>query len=205
MTNSDLGVRVDCRHPREIVAIAKSVREICGIPITAKTFDIHLLLDSLSISELGFNYHVVPDKEYQLMFDADSESFCNGHDIIIKESVLEDAGSSLIYSPVNLEGRGKSTRARFTIGHEIGHFMLHRNQLDALRRTALPPTGRHNSSEQQANLFAGSLFVSEAVLDDFYVRGELTAPNLAYRCGISFACARVTKHRYMEARKKSSN
>jgi len=60
-------------------------------------------------------------------------------------------------------------RRRFTIAHELGHFMLHRNQnktvfLDKLFRFNVPNDNQNEQFEMEANAFAAAILMPEKIL-----------------------------------------
>lgn len=62
------------------------------------------------------------------------------------------------------------TRQRFTIAHELGHWMLHKEQMKENKNLAVlyrKPLGREEDSlEQEANCFAANLLVPEDMLKE---------------------------------------
>ena len=74
--------------------------------------------------------------------------------------------------------------ARFVLGHEFGHFMLHRLQPKPRRARRYDP---EQDPEVQSNIFSGSLFISSHHLDTFS-----NAADAAVKCGMSFPAAEKT-------------
>lgn len=76
--------------------------------------------------------------------------------------VCED-GYKLIFVSSNVKNRH---RRKFIVSHEIGHFMLHRNQLYCCSNVSEGGTSRVNSSaqEQEANLFASEYLLPQSEL-----------------------------------------
>ena len=111
--------------------------EISGPPILiVEILEFHL-------TNLGVTYEYLPRQE---MGDDHGRSFPNDGRIQIREDVYERA----------CEGRG---RDRLTIAHEIGHVILHGGL--PLRRSVVSPDSirTFESSEWQANAFAGELLM----------------------------------------------
>jgi Zn-dependent peptidase ImmA (M78 family) len=79
------------------------------------------------------------------------------------------------------DGQG---RARFTVCHEFGHFLLHRAITMARSRQDHHPVYR--DSEWQADFFAGCLLMSKNHLSRFR-----DSDDAARRCGMSREAARV--------------
>jgi hypothetical protein len=92
------------------------------------------------------------------------------------------------------EAREWPGRRRFTIAHELGHWRLHRDAVEAVfcrsgsvepappsERPPLPP------SEEEANAFAAALLMPARLLQDEYVRCERDFAMLCARFGASGA------------------
>lgn len=85
-------------------------------------------------------------------------------------------------------------RQRFTMAHELGHYILHRNRLNEIGRETIlmrEPTAL-TQVEREANDFASELLVPKAVLDSQINRGmnqiedladffQVSVPALKYR------------------------
>ena len=90
---------------------------------------------------IGFDYEIVEDKELKNNY---AETDLNRDIIRVRESVYNGA----------TEG---NYRDRFTIAHEIGHAILHKNRTFLCRENEnLKP---YEDPEWQANTFAGELLV----------------------------------------------
>ncbi len=91
----------------------------------------------------------------------------------------DDGGKSGFAIYVNADHA--ETRRRFTIAHELGHFVLHRELIgdgiveDALLRAQ----GLSNRVEAQANRFAADLLMPRHLLDAAHREGIVTIPELA--------------------------
>ncbi len=123
------------------------------------------------LAELGIDHPPVP-----------VESVAHRLGLEIERAVLGDEISGVL---VVLDGRGvigvsthqAPTRQRFTIAHECGHFVLHRNRLPvfidkqflkpyfAVYRNSLSGTGE-DRMEREANSFAAALLMPAAFLQD---------------------------------------
>lgn len=117
-----------------------------------------------------YNYEIAPISEmpndYGLTFPEENK-------IIIREDVYDRA----------IDGVG---RDRFTIAHEIGHYILHRPSLIALarnhRKVKVPA---YKNPEWQANTFAGELLAPPNI-----IRG-LSEREISIQCGVSLEVARI--------------
>ncbi len=84
-------------------------------------------------------------------------------------------------------------RPRFTIAHEIGHLVLHRNQLSAFaRRSEKTPHQAYEDSEWQADTFAGAILAPLIEVRSF---GRIQDISDTY--GISYSAATI---RYKKSR-----
>ncbi|MGL5719433.1 MAG: ImmA/IrrE family metallo-endopeptidase [Alphaproteobacteria bacterium] len=76
-------------------------------------------------------------------------------------------------------------RQRFTIAHEIGHFVLHGKDSQDTAEDVLyrEPWASTDYKEQEANCFAANLIVPEHLLRKYYLKGNIE--NLAKAFGMS--------------------
>lgn len=124
-----------------------------------------------------FNYEIVPDTAIGL----DAANYNPSENTMrIRQSVYEGA----------CEGNG---RDRFTIAHEIGHYLMHRDVNLALSRlenhTQVPA---YQNSEWQANTFASALLMPP------YLIGGWNPRQIAKYCGTSLRAAEIA---YKEKKK----
>ena len=85
--------------------------------------------------------------------------------------------------------------ARWTITHEISHYILHRNQLSSLTRKTNNPHRFYEDSEWQANTLA-----CELLIPHYRLHGGMTVDEVSQRFGVTPAAATVVikqmgKHR----------
>ena len=79
------------------------------------------------------------------------------------------------------------TRRRFTIAHEIGHYVLHEHLIgdgiveDALLRAE----GLSNFVETEANKFAADILMPWHLIEDFQGRGVTSVEDLARALNVS--------------------
>ncbi len=88
-------------------------------------------------------------------------------------------------------------RRRFTIAHEIGHFLLHREKItgDGIADSVLYRSNLSDTIEREANLFAADLLmpqpkIIESIKDIDYKNGE-GIPELAEKFNVSLAAIRA--------------
>ena len=87
-------------------------------------------------------------------------AFLNGYSGYIKF----ENGEKNIYVN-NLESR---ERKRFTIAHELGHYLLHRNLIEKEGGTVLYRGANGDIIEQQANRCAGALLMPESIVKKYF-------------------------------------
>lgn len=108
--------------------------------------------------------------------------------------------------PVAVVNKNQSNnRRRFSLAHELGHFVLHRD--GSVLETAIsidsPPTGdsgdeRSSVAEREANLFAGELLVPVAFLKEHF-RPGMTAADVATLFEVSESVAAIAISSHMRA------
>jgi len=88
-------------------------------------------------------------------------------------------------------------RRRFTVAHELAHFVLHRDLIgDGIIDNAMYRDGRiGDQRERQANRYAASLLMPPSLVKQAWARGERTADQLARAFEVSPAVAEI---RYRE-------
>ena len=78
------------------------------------------------------------------------------------------------------------TRRRFTIAHEVAHFLLHRELIgDGITDDALYRSEIGSSIEAQANRFAASVLMPWPLVREAVQSGVDTVPELAKRFAVS--------------------
>ncbi len=102
------------------------------------------------------------------------------------EAALEPLGDS--YAIV-LEGSGGERRRRFTIAHEIGHFVLHPGLRRPERGGLVTEAGR--VQEREADAFAAELLMPEERVREAVLANGPDAERLADRFDVSRAAMRT--------------
>lgn len=126
------------------------------------------------LPELGFDYEIVAAKE---MGNAYGVTHTGMRVMKIREDVYEGAV------------RG-NPRDRFTLCHELGHFLLHTPDRVSFARGYIPT---YMNPEWQANVFAGELLAPCKL-----VRG-MTPQEIADKCGMSLTAAQIQYKEYHKA------
>lgn len=87
-----------------------------------------------------------------------------------------------------------SPRDKFTLAHELGHVLLHRNTNPAFARAQTPSNHHYTEdAEWQANTFASEFLVDSRKLDDVN-----TPKCIEQKFGISFESAGYVYNRYKQ-------
>lgn len=149
---------------REIVEEARKFRTALGLETCKALPMVGILEHAMPLLFEGFNYIIVPESEMQ---GREAETYPLSNEIAIRE----DTYCRLCHD---------DPHARFTIGHEIGHYVLHTPEKISLafEDEAARPPRPFESPEWQANVFAGELLAParmvvgmtvEAIINQFKV------------------------------------
>lgn len=134
----------------EIRNVAYFIRDLIDVPFD-KNINMVKALDKLTFKfqRYNFNYMVLPNNSPDFERGEEAKTDIVNGTIYFKESVIEQASHK------------RFCRANFTIGHEIGHFVLHRVlNLMNFARMALPIEKRiFEDPEWQADTFASELLM----------------------------------------------
>lgn len=123
---------------------------------------------------LGFDYEIVSEKE---LGNAYGVTHTGMKVMKIREDVYDKA----------VEG---DPRHRFTLAHELGHFLLHTPDRVSFARGDVPA---YMNPEWQANVFAGELLAPCGL-----VKG-MTVYEIVDKCGMSFTAAQIQYNEYHKA------
>lgn len=107
--------------------------------------------------------------------------------LIVRESVMEDV-------------RAGRERARFTIAHELGHYLLgHKGMKERTQRLTAYPTARDRIEEEEANVFASFFLVPTLLAIDG------TCPeDIAMRFQVSPSAAEIAFARIARAKRRAT-
>lgn len=84
------------------------------------------------------------------------------------------------------------TRQRFTLAHEIGHFVLHRDLIgDGITDDALYRSTLGGDIETQANRFAADILMPARLVRQVWREGERSLVGLTERFGVSEDAMRI--------------
>lgn len=171
----NLGFPVSPRSWGEIALLANRVRQIMGCD-KSRRFPIEkleLLMPSI-------------DPEFYLLAEASSKMEVEGmakpwdRCIILREDIMEKLESG-------------DPRARFTLAHELGHYIMHANERNCFARINRKTTWPiYQDSEAQANQFAARILMpismirickdSGEIEEQFGVSGEAAKLNYDKHC-----------------------
>lgn len=94
---------------------------------------------------------------------------------------------------ITLNAGHSSTRRRFTLAHEIAHFVMHRDLIgDGITDNALYRDARlGDERERQANRYAATLLMPPDLVKKVWNEGVFTAEGMAARFDVSPAVAEI--------------
>jgi len=156
---------------KNIRELTMRVRGICGLqeelyfPITK--FIERILPEIMN----GFDYRILPKTEMR-----DTYGMMNtvSNIMVIREDVYDGAVAGI-------------PRHRFTLCHELGHFILHQPSFVSFARGSIP---KYCQPEWQANTFAGELMVP------YHLAKNMTVSEISAKCGISKAAAEIQYNKF---------
>jgi hypothetical protein len=83
-------------------------------------------------------------------------------------------------------------RKRFTVAHELAHYILHRNKLDGgLFEDVMYRGGLSSREETQANQMAADILMPFKLIDKLMDQGENTLEELARRLQVSLTALKI--------------
>ncbi len=162
-------VSVEPMSRKSIRELAKKFRELFQMEDTLY-FPIVSFIEWV-LPELGLNYEYVSVQE---MGDAYGVTHTRKGIMKIREDVYERA----------IKG---NPRDRFTLCHELGHFLMHAPDRVSFARGEVPA---YMDPEWQANAFAGELMAPYELVKDMNVL------EIADKCGMSVMAAQVQYNNY---------
>lgn len=135
-----------------------------------------------TIENKSFN---ILESENLLHFPIDVNKLAHNLEIKIFEENMEDNISGLLYlkngTPyIGVNSSHHPNRKRFTIAHELGHYVLHHpkdNDVIVDKKLFIFPRAEELSSgyekEKEANKFAASLLMPKALLERIIIQEEI--------------------------------
>ncbi len=162
-------VSVEPMSRKSIREFAKGLRNLFGLEKTLY-FPIVQFIEWI-LPEMGLDYEYVSAAE---MGDAYGVTYTRKGIMQIREDVYERA----------ING---NPRDRFTLCHELGHFLMHSPERVSFARGDVPT---YMDPEWQANAFAGELMAPYDL-----VKG-MSSSEIASKCGMSVMAAQVQYNNY---------
>jgi Zn-dependent peptidase ImmA (M78 family) len=99
--------------------------------------------------------------------------------------IFRDSDSDSGYS-INVNASDPVVRKRFTVGHEIAHYLLHRDRFtDRLRDDSMYRSGLSDSVEQAANRLAADLLMPAKAIRELRAQGINTPEEMSARLEVS--------------------
>ena len=155
------------RSTKNIRDLATNLRKVLNLENVAK-FPIIEVIESLHIIDEDFYYEIV-DKE--TMGNIHGLAHPNEHYIQIREDVYERC----------VKGYG---RDRFTVAHELGHYLLHSSGV-TLARLGDEKVQAYRDPEWQANTFAAELLMPINLIDTNDI------DEISDKFGVSISAAKI--------------
>lgn len=177
------GVRVAPLSTNDIVKIAQEVRKYFGLDNIVRVCPVRMI-EALQYSGV-LEFEVIEDHKFPRGKEA--ETCPDERYMRIRQSVYDGAC-------------GGDPRSRFTLAHELGHFILHR-EMKSFARMADKSHKRFEDSEWQADTFAGELLI-----DNRLINSEMTVDEIMNKFGVSRSAAetklrKLSKSGYNRGRK----
>ncbi|HHR6138074.1 TPA: ImmA/IrrE family metallo-endopeptidase [Providencia alcalifaciens] len=163
MIKRELGHRVSPKSTKEIVKIALATRKLLGLE-TSKKINLTVLVELFLQNDL---IEIVEDHE---LLGRYALTYPDKNIIKIRNSVYEDLCNG-------------SPRARFTIAHEIGHLVMHKNQ------TTFARGGSKNHKIFEDGEWQADTFASHFLINREFVTEGMTANDISNTFGVSYTAA----------------
>lgn len=164
-------VAADPLSRKKIRELATMIREMCGLKTTCYFPIVEFIEHFISAGDEGLSFVIVSEDEMEDMYGTTDTS----SDIMkIREDVYIGA----------ING---NPRDRFTLCHELGHFLLHRPGRISFARGEIP---KYQDPEWQANTFAGELMAP------YYLVRGMSVKQIAEKCGMSLTAAGIQHSMY---------
>lgn len=150
----------------KIRELTRVVRDVCNMGEKTYFPIVEFVERCMPEIDSDFKLWIVPVSE---MRDCYGLTNTARHEMRIREDVYEAASAG-------------SPRDRFTLCHELGHYLLHQPEFISMARGEVP---KYCDPEWQANTFAGELMAPYEL-----VKG-MAVEEIAVKCGMSDQAARI--------------
>jgi Zn-dependent peptidase ImmA (M78 family) len=103
---------------------------------------------------------------------------------------IERTSSNRFLIKVNADH--SETRKRFTLAHEIAHYILHRDLIgDGITDDAMYRSGQPSHVETEANQYAAGILMPAQLIKDQWRRGVKSYVEMANKFGVSSKAAEI--------------
>lgn len=93
---------------------------------------------------------------------------------------------------IRINSNDPANRQRFTLAHEIAHYILHRDMLGSgVTDRGLYRSSLSDNTERQANRYAATLLMPAPLVRKIYAEGRQSAHELAQTFQVSAAAAEI--------------
>ena len=141
-------------------------------------------------------------REYQQTMPVDVWAIASALDITVGHlpmpqnvsgKIVNDRGSPPTISII-INAAHHLNRRRFTLAHELAHYVLHRDQITEVVDNTMFRVGRQTlnaTEERQANQLAANILMPMPKIREYRAQGQLDAKELAQTFGVSEQAMRI--------------
>lgn len=137
--------------------------------------------------------------QYMRHAPVDVEKLAHALGMVVRRELRHDDQSGRIECEANggpciitVNATHPESRQRFTIAHEIAHFILHRDAIgDGIVDDGMYRSGKPEKLERQANQYAAEILMPWKLVIDKYRAGKTTPAELAREFKVSAAVAEI--------------
>ena len=108
---------------------------------------------------------------------------------ILKVVLASDVSGKLEYKDgywmMSVNKLHPDVRQRYTLGHELGHYLNHRDSVKSFEDTVFFRNNQKSSMEYMADQFAARLLMPENDVNELVSRGVKTVKEMASKFGVS--------------------
>ena len=108
---------------------------------------------------------------------------------ILKVVLASDVSGKLEYKDgywmMSVNKLHPNVRQRYTLGHELGHYLNHRDSVKSFEDTVFFRNNQKSSMEYMADQFAARLLMPENDVNELVSRGVKTVKEMASKFGVS--------------------
>lgn len=146
------------------------------------------------LSIIEKHQHSVPIDVYEIAMDLQIKVYIEkGWPNGLSGKIVKDAlsGGQSGYA-VYINGDHAETRQRFTLAHEIAHFILHKENIgDGIADDALYRSGLSNAQEAMANKLAADILMPWNLVNQKIKEGVDTVEKLAQQFNVSISAMAI--------------